>query len=143
VHPVVTPILLGLAYNTTGWRIPGPIDDVLALLAGAVVPLSLVTIGLTLRLYGTKGYVRPAALIAGAKLLIHPAVVLFSAYVIGGLRGLPLHVAVVCAALPTGSNVLLFASRYETLQAEATAAIVASTTAFLVTGTVWLLLLPG
>lgn len=143
LHPVVTPILLGLAYHATGWRIPGSVDDVLVLLGGAVVPLSLVTIGLTLCLYGTKGNVRPAAVIATAKLLLHPALVLFSAYVLGGLRGLPLHVAVVCAALPTGSNVLLFASRYETLQAEATAAIVASTTAFLVTGTIWLLLLPS
>ena len=44
-------------------------------------------------------------------------------------------------SLPVGANVLLFANRYRTLQAETTAAIVTSTSAFLLTGTLWLLLL--
>src|SRR5262249_34742660 len=58
-----------------------------------------------------------------------------------GLRGLPLIIVVLCAALPTGSNVLLFAGRYDVLQGETTSAIVASTIGFLVTGSLWLLLL--
>ena len=29
VHPVVLPILLGLAYNATGLALPGLVDDVL------------------------------------------------------------------------------------------------------------------
>ena len=37
------------------------------------------------------------------------------------------------AALPVGSNALIFAQRYKTLQAEATAAIVFSTLAFVLT----------
>jgi malonate transporter len=141
VHPVVLPVLLGLAYNATGWPIPGPVDDVLITLGQAVVPVSLVTIGLTLNLYGVAGSVRPAVRLAAGKLLLQPAVVLAAAYWGFGLRGLPLTVAVLCAALPIGSNVLLFASRYEVLQAETTAAIVASTCGFLVTGTGWLLVL--
>ena len=141
VHPVVLPILLGLAYHTTGLAIPGPVDDVLAMLGQAVVPVSLVTIGLSLQLYGVAGNVAQAVTYSAGKLVLHPLLVLAAAYLVFDLRGLPLVVMVLCASLPIGSNVLLFAGRYEVLQAETTAAIVASTSAFLVTGTLWLILL--
>jgi malonate transporter len=139
IHPVVLPILLGLGFNATGLPIPAPVDDVLVLLGQAVIPVSLVTIGLTLQLYGLAGSVRPAVALALGKLVVQPAVVLAFAYGVG-LRGLPLVIAVMCAALPIGSNVLLFADRYDVQQAETTAAIVASTTGYLVTGTAWLLI---
>jgi hypothetical protein len=45
------------------------------------------------------------------------------------------------AALPVGSNALLFAQRYATLEGEATAAIVLSTVAFVGTSALWLALL--
>jgi predicted permease len=73
--------------------------------------------------------------------VVQPAVVLLATYFALGIRGLPLTVTVMLAALPIGSNVLLFAQRYDVLQAEITAAIVASTVAYPVTGTLWLLLL--
>jgi predicted permease len=141
IHPVVLPILLGLAFNATGLPIPGPVDDVLATLGQAVVPVSLVTIGLTLHVYGINGAVRQAVLYSLGKLIVHPAVVLAVAYFGFGLRGLPLLIIVLCAALPIGSNVLLFAGRYDVLQGETTAATVASTMGFLVTGSLWLVLL--
>lgn len=141
VHPVVLPVLLGLAYNATGLGLPGPVDDVLVTLGAPVIPLSLVTIGLTLQLNGVAGYMRQAIVLAAGKLIVQPAVVLPVAYWGFGLRGLPLVVAVLCAALPIGANVLLFAQRYEELEAETTAAIVASTSGFLVTGALWLLAL--
>jgi predicted permease len=141
IHPVVLPIILGLSYHSTGAPLPGPVDDVLATLGAAVVPVSLVTIGLTLRLYGVRGSLGPAAAMATGKLIVHPVLVLAMAYGVFRLRDLPLVVAVLCAALPTGANVLLFANRYGALQAETTATIVTSTSAFLVTGTLWLLIL--
>jgi malonate transporter and related proteins len=141
VHPVVLPILLGLAYNATGLPIPRPVDDVLAILGAAVIPVSLFTIGLTLQTYGRPGVVREAAAFAAGKLVLQPAIVLAVAYLVFGLTGLPLVIAVLCAALPVGTNVLLFAGRYDRLLGETAAVIVASTTAFAVTGTAWLLLL--
>ena len=112
----------------------------MATLAQAVVPVSLVTIGLTLHRYGIVGAARQAIALSFGKLLVQPTTVLLVAYAVG-LRGLPLTIAVLCAALPIGSNVLLFAQRYDVLQAETTAAIVASTFAFLVTAGLWLALL--
>ena len=141
LHPVVTPILLGLAYNATGWSIPAVVDDVLATLGAAVIPVSLVTIGLTVYTYGKVRAVPKVLTRAAAKLVLHPAVVFGAAYLAFGLRGLPLTVAVLCAALPTGTNVLLFAGRYRTLHGETAAVTVAATAGFIVVGTLWLLLL--
>ncbi|MFC7478850.1 AEC family transporter [Luedemannella flava] len=137
IHPVTLPILLGLAYHATGLPIPGVIDDVLAGLGVAVVPLSLVTIGLSLQQYGLRGSGRTAAGLALTKLVVHPLLVLTTAWLVG-LRGLPLTIAVLCAALPTGANVLLFAGRYRSHQGEATATIVFATFAYAVTVTAWL-----
>jgi len=140
IHPVVLPVLLGLAVNVVGLPIPGPVDEVLALLGQAVVPLCLVLIGLSLAHYGVRGVAGPVVWLSAVKLLVHPALVLGVGYA-AGLRGLVLTVVVLCAALPTGSNAQLFAQRYGAREVETTAALMASTLAFAVTGPAWLLVL--
>ena len=140
IHPVTLPILLGLAYHATGLPLPGLVDDVLSTLGAAVVPLSLIAIGLGLHQYGLADGGRTAPALAAGKLVAHPLLVLTAGW-LAGLHGLPLTVAVLCAALPSGANVLLFAARYDTHQAEATATIVLATFAFTATITAWLVLL--
>jgi malonate transporter len=141
IHPVVLPVLLGLGWNLLGLGLPGVVDDVLQLLGSAVVPLCLVLIGLSLAYYGMQGSVRGALAVTLLKLLALPALVLAVAHWGFGLAGLPLAVVVMMAALPVGSNALIFAQRYKTLQAEATAAIVFSTLAFVATAPLWLAVL--
>jgi malonate transporter len=138
IHPVVLPVLIGLAWNLLGLGLPGLADEVLQLLGSAVVPLCLVLIGLSLAYYGMQGSVRGALGVTLLKLLGLPALVLVVAHWGLGLSGLPLSVLVMLAALPVGSNALIFAQRYCTMQAEATAAIVFSTLAFVVTAPLWL-----
>ena len=75
------------------------------------------------------------------KLLVLPAVVLAIAHWGFGLNGLPLAVIVMMAALPIGSNALIFAQRYRTLEAEVTAATVFSTLAFVAVAPAWLVVL--
>jgi len=141
IHPVVLPVLAGLAFNLAGARIPALADETLLLLAQAVVPLCLVVIGMSLAHYGVRGAIRSAAWVSAAKLLLLPALVLVVGHWGAGLTGTPLAVIVICAALPVGSNPLLFAQRYTTLEAEATTAIVISTFSFVVTAPLWLLVL--
>lgn len=141
VHPVVLPILAGLAWNLTGLGLHPVLDEVLALLAGAVVPLCLVLIGLSLAAYGLKAHWRGALGLVVLKLLVAPALVLLAGRFVFGLDGLPLAVIVMLAALPVGSNALIFAQRYRVQEAEATAAIVVSTVAFAATAAGWLALL--
>ena len=141
IHPVVLPILAGLAWNVSAPPLPALVDELLLTLAQAVVPLCLVLIGLSLAQYGLRGAAKGALLLAGLKLLLLPALVLAVAHWGFGLAGLPLAVIVMMAALPAGSNALMFAQRYETLEGETTAAVVFSTLGFVVTAPLWLAVL--
>lgn len=141
IHPVVLPVLSGMAFNATGLPLPPVIDEVLELLGTAVVPLCLVLIGMSLAYYGVRGSARAAVGLAVLKLLVLPALVLAIAHWGFRLSGLPLAVVVMMAALPVGSNALIFSQRYETLEAEATATIVLTTLCFAITAPVWLAVL--
>ncbi len=141
IHPVVLPVVAGLLFNATGLALPGFVDETLALLGLAVVPLCLVLIGLSLAEYGLAGRTRPALALAAVKLVLLPAAVLAVAHLAFGLRGVPLSVLVMAAALPVGANPLIFAQRYRTLEAETVAAIVVSTLGFALTAPLWLVLL--
>jgi predicted permease len=141
IHPVVLPVLAGLAWHLVGRPLPAPVDELLATLGAAVVPLCLILIGVSLSQYGVKGHVRGALAVVIGKLVLLPASVLVVAHWGFGLSGVPLAVLVMAAALPVGSNALLFAQRYATLEGEATAAIVLSTLAFVGTSALWLALL--
>jgi malonate transporter len=139
IHPVVLPVLAGLGWNLARLPLPGLADETLLMLGQAVVPLCLVIIGISLEQHGLKGALKGASWIAAAKLLALPALVLVVGRWVAGLHGVPLATIVVCAALPVGSNALLFAQRYRTLEGETSAAIVLSTFAFVVTAPWWLL----
>ena len=138
VHPVVLPVLAGMAWNLTGLALPPVLDEALQQLGSAVVPLCLVLIGMSLAYYGVRGGARGAVAMSVLKLLVLPALVLAVGHWGFRLQGLPLAVVVMAAALPVGSNALIFSQRYETLEAEATAAIVFSTFAFVLTAPLWL-----
>ena len=138
IHPVVLPVLVGLAWNLAGLTIPGPLDDSLQMLGQAVVPLCLVLIGASLAQHGLGPRWRLALGLALLKLFALPTLVLVVAHWGFGLGGLPLAVVVIAAAMPTGSNALLFAQRYRLLEAEATAVIVLSTLLFALAVPVWL-----
>jgi malonate transporter and related proteins len=140
VHPVVLPVLLGLSVNLTGFGLPAVIDQVLSGLSVAVIPMCLLLIGMNLAHYGLRGTWRPAVPQVLVKLFLMPAAVLVAGRWVFGLQGLPLQVAVMMAALPTGSNALIFAQRYRLLQGEATAVIVIATLGFTVTAPLWLAL---
>ena len=144
IHPVVLPVLAGLVWQATGWPLPGVLDETLQLLGTAVAPLCLVLIGITLAYTAGKtmaGAVRAALGLALLKLLGLPALVLAVAHWGFGLSGLPLQVVVLMAALPSGSNALIFAQRYRSQEAETTTAIVLSTLGFVLTAPLWLALL--
>ncbi len=141
IHPVVLPVLAGLAFNLTGLALPAPVDEALMLLATGVVPLCLVLIGLSVARYGLGGRPSRALGVTVVKLLVQPAAVLGVAHWGFGLTGTPLAVVVMVAAVPVGSNALIFAQRYDCQVAETTGAIVLSTLAFALTAPLWLTVL--
>ena len=141
IHPVVLPVVAGLLFNAAGGTLPAAVDEALLLLASAVVPVCLVLIGVSLATYGVGARPWSAAFVIAVKLLVLPAAVLAFAHWGLGLGGMPLAVVVMLSAMPVGSNALIFAQRYRTLEAETTGAIVISTVAFAVTAPLWLAVL--
>jgi malonate transporter and related proteins len=141
VHPVVLPVLAGIVWNLGGLGLHPAVDEMLVGLGAAAVPLCLVLIGVSLAAYRFSGAWQGVAEVALLKLLVMPAVVLIAAHWGFGVSGVPLAVLVMMAALPSGSNSLIFAQRYRVLEAEATATIVASTAAFVASAGLWLWLL--
>jgi malonate transporter and related proteins len=141
IHPVVLPVLAGLAWNATTLPLPAVADEALQALGTAVVPLCLTLIGMSLAYYGWPRTWHGLAGLVLTKLLLMPAVVLAIAHWGLGLNGMPLAVIVMIAALPTGSNALIFAQRYRAMEAEVTAATVVSTILYVATAPAWLALL--
>jgi malonate transporter and related proteins len=141
IHPLMLPVLAGLLWNTTGLGLHPVLDQTLLQLATAAVPMCLVLIGVSLQAYGMTGQWSRAMPSVLCKLLLLPAAVLVVAHWGFGFQGTTLGVMVMMAATPVGSNALLFAQRYQTLEAEATATIVISTLAFAATASLWLAVL--
>ena len=139
VNPLPWAILLGAAASVLQWRLPGPIDRTVAMLADAASPAALFTIGAVLArsamlsgrhdgsatvaaAMGSRGAaIATAPLVdvlpvVAAKLFAHPLLVYAAARALAAL-GYPLspqaEVAIVLvAALPSASNVAMLAERF-------------------------------
>ncbi len=132
LNPVVLPVPAGLMFSASGLVLPTPVDRSLAWLGQAFGPLALLLVGITLSQTPMGRHLRGALLPALAKNLLMPALVLAVAWAMG-VRGVPLTVMVVTAALPMGANVFIFAQRYEVAQDRVTASVVLSTVLALLT----------
>ncbi len=119
-NPLPWAIALGAVFSVAGFRLHGPPDVIVRMLADSASPVALFTIGAVLWRAGQHAHGRtplarylPVALV---KLVLHPLLVL----VLGSLArrlGAPLSafqllVLTLAAALPSASNVSLLAERY-------------------------------
>ena len=119
-NPMPWSIALGALASALQWRLPGPLDKTVAMLADAASPVALFTIGAVLARSQMNQHdrvaVRDYVPVALAKLFIHPVLVWLAGWV--AIRmGLPLspfaHTALtLAAALPSASNVSLLAERF-------------------------------
>jgi malonate transporter len=132
IHPVPLPIIAGLLFAQTGLVLPESVDKPIAWLGQAFGPIALVMVGITLASTPIGHQWRAALSQALIKNLAHPALVALLGWLLG-LRGLPLQVMVVAAALPIGANVFLFSQRYKTAEDLVTASVAVSTALALVT----------
>ena len=129
-NPLPWAIALGALVAATQLQLPGPLNQVIKMLADSASPVALFTIGAVLWRAGrgsgsgsgsssNKGAKTPVVQylpVALLKLLVHPLLVL-SVGVIANALGAPvsafgLTVLVLAAALPSASNVSLLAERY-------------------------------
>jgi hypothetical protein len=137
VNPLPWAIALGALLQASGWKLPGPVNEIVRMLGAAATPVALFTIGAVLRRAQQHtsaptplAHVLPVALI---KLVAHPALVL-AAGLVANAMGLPitqfgLLVLVLNAALPSASNVAILAERYGADNGRVTRIIMVSTAA--------------
>ncbi|RZI78524.1 MAG: AEC family transporter [Variovorax sp.] len=123
VNPLPWAILLGAVASALQFRLPGPIDRTVAMLADAASPAALFTIGAVLARSALMAKQRGAAApvadvlpVVLVKLVVHPLLVFglgWCAMAAGLPLGRPALVAIVLvAALPSASNVSMLAERF-------------------------------
>ena len=113
-NPLTVAALIGLVLAVTDVTLPRILEDPLRLIAGAAIPLMLMSYGAALRLSpapGRSGHNREVLLVTVLKFGFMPVV----AWLVGaglGLDGPILLGVVMTAALPTAQNIFLHATRY-------------------------------
>jgi len=127
-NPLVIGLLGGLGCNLLGITLWKPLDEIAKLLGDAVTPGALFALGATLAGFRKKIQWKELPIIVLMKIIIHPLLVwLLAAIVFGVKEAIWIQVLVVLAALPTGVNPFLFASRYNAGQLLSSGAVFIST----------------
>ena len=113
-NPLTISAVVGLVLALTGWRLPAAVVSPLEMLAGAAIPLMLMSYGAALRLsppLGRAGHNGEVLVASVLKLVVMP-VVAWSVGLALGLDDRVLLGVVITAALPTAQNIFLHATRY-------------------------------
>ena len=109
-NPIMMSILLGLVWHEFAIPTPAGVYAFLSILGSAATPLALFCVGASLPHLGRDRLPQAAILPILVKLFILPSVVAGMA-IAAGITGLPLAVAIIAAAMPTGANALLLSRR--------------------------------
>jgi hypothetical protein len=125
-NPVVASILIGTGWGVAGLPLPAFVDQTLALISEAAVPLSLIALGMGLAEYGIREGWRVSTAITVLKLAVQPAVVWLLAWMLS-LPPLETQAIVMLASLPVGANVYLMSRQFNTLGGPVAASLVLST----------------
>ena len=143
-NPVILSIVAGFLWRLTGFAIPGPLQHLIDLLAGAATPAALFSLGATLAGFRLAGDLGESLAVVAIKLLVLPVVVWLLATRAFHLGALDTAVAITCAALPTGANAFILAQRYDLYVARAASSVLISTALSVVTlGALLAALAPG
>jgi hypothetical protein len=132
-NPVILSIVAGFLWRLAGLAIPGPLQHLIDLLAGAATPAALFSLGATLAGFRLAGDLGESLVVVAIKLFVLPVVVWLFATRAFHLGTLDTAVAVTCAALPTGANAFILAQRYDLYVARAASSVLISTALSVVT----------
>ncbi|BDA84574.1 malonate transporter [Aureimonas sp. SA4125] len=140
-HPFILATIVGVAAAVMEVDLPEPAERLLSLLANAAAPCALFAMGVTLALRPLKRVPPELGYIVPAKLVLHPLVVYLFLGLSGPFDPLWVHVAMLLACLPTATNVFVIAQQYGVWVERASAAVLVTTMASVVTVTLSLYLM--
>ena len=131
-NPMIVSISLGLCWSALSLPIPAPLNDFVTILGGAATPGALFAIGASLAFKSTER-LEVAAWLSFCKLILHPACVAFSAFVVFSVERYSAGVMVAAAALPVAGNVYIISQHYGVAPQRVSASILISTGISIVT----------
>jgi malonate transporter len=121
-NPIVMALIAGSLWRQTGLGLTPVVKTILSMLAESGVPAALVALGFSIAILPMRGQLRPALLIVAVKMIAMPLIALALGL---ALQVPPLWtaVAIIFAAVPSGANAYIFATRYNAAVAPVSAAI--------------------
>ncbi len=131
-NPMIVSISLGLIVSGLRVSVPVPINEFLALLGGAATPGALFAIGASLAGKSAER-IAVAGWLSFCKLILHPIAVAVAALMIFNIAPYAAGVMIAAASLPVAGNVYMIAQHYNVAPARASAAILLSTIASVIT----------
>ncbi|TVQ02652.1 MAG: AEC family transporter [Roseinatronobacter sp.] len=140
-NALVIAIGLGFIVNLTGLPMPGVVDQALDMMVRAALPAALFGLGGVLYLYRPEGDLRTIGFVVALSLVVHPVITFGLAHAFG-LSTEAMRSAVVTAAMAPGVNAYVFANLYGRAKRVAASAVLIGTGGVMVTGWVWLQILP-
>lgn len=141
-NPMIVAIVLGLCWGATGWVVPAPANEFLAILGAAATPGALFAIGASLAGRNPER-IEVAAWLAFAKLILHPAAVAFGALVVFPVEPYAAGVMIAAASLPVAGNVYILAAHYGVAPQRVSTAILMSTAISVLTVTAMIAMVTG
>lgn len=131
--PVILAMAAGLAFGAAGFELHGVAARFVDIGAAAAAPTALFALGATLAGFRIAGDVAEAAAVGALKLVANPVLAWTLAGPVLGLAPGTVAAVTMMAALPCAVNPFLLAGRYEAYARRASAAIVLSTAASVIT----------
>ncbi len=131
-NPMIVSISAGLIWSALQIPVPGPMNDFLTILGGAATPGALFAIGASLAGKSAER-IQIAGWLSFCKLIVHPACVAVALLWLVPVDTFSATVAIAAAALPVAGNVYMLAAHYGVAPHRASAAILLSTAASILT----------
>lgn len=125
-NPIVSSLILGLAFDYSGLPMPDLIGSPLNMLAQSATPMALIVLGMGLAEYGISAGWQQSAVITFLKLILQPLVVWGLAVMIG-LPKMETQAIVMLASIAVGINVYLMAEQFKTMEGAVASSLLLST----------------
>jgi len=135
LHPFIIATAIGVAAAALQVLPPAPVATLLDYLARAAAPCALFAMGVTLALRPLKRMPREIGAIAALKLVAHPVLCYLMLSLVGNFDPVWVWSAVLLASLPTATNVFVIGQQYGIWVERASASILVTTVASVVTVT--------
>jgi predicted permease len=126
-NPLVTSPLFGILFSIAEFPLPKAVGNYLDLMAAAVVPAALFSLGLSLVGHKPIGNVGEVIWLATLKTVVNPILTFVLVTNVFSIEPLWSQVAVILSAMPAAANIFVIAQQYNVHFRTVSAAIVVST----------------